>query len=198
MTPETRSIPSVPTADAAAARSSASGAVPKAQGTAPAWRTWRASRRVSTPVKAGTPWRTQEGLEALGRPPVRRLAGEVAHDDAAAVRDGGLVVGRVRAVVADVRAGEGDHLAGVGRVGDHLLIAAHGRVEDELARGDGHGAPAASPAKTAPSAVTRRARGRSVAAGVESRAHRCATASITTGSPRNTVWRTAPWNVRPA
>ena len=55
VTPDTRSRPSVPTADAAAARSSASGAVPNAQGTAPASRTWRARRRVSTPVMAGTP-----------------------------------------------------------------------------------------------------------------------------------------------
>ena len=39
VTPETRSMPSVPTAAAAAARSSASGAVPKAQGTAPDRRT---------------------------------------------------------------------------------------------------------------------------------------------------------------
>jgi hypothetical protein len=39
VTPETRSIPSVPAADAAAALSSASGAVPKAHGTAPACRT---------------------------------------------------------------------------------------------------------------------------------------------------------------
>ena len=55
VTPDTRSIPSVPAADAAAARSSASGAVPNAQGTAPASRTCRVRRRVSTPVRAGTP-----------------------------------------------------------------------------------------------------------------------------------------------
>ena len=55
VTPDTRSIPSVPTADAAAARSSSSGAVPNAEGTAPASRTWRVRRRVSTPVSVGTP-----------------------------------------------------------------------------------------------------------------------------------------------
>ena len=64
VTPETRSSPSVPAAPAAAARSSASLAVPKAQGTAPASRTCRATRRVSTPVSAGTPWRTRKGSSA--------------------------------------------------------------------------------------------------------------------------------------
>ena len=42
-------------ADVAAARSSPSDAVPNAQGTAPARRTCRARRRVSTAVSAGTP-----------------------------------------------------------------------------------------------------------------------------------------------
>ncbi len=64
VTPETRSIPSVPVAPAAAARSSASLAVPKAHGTAPASRTWRATRRVSTPVSAGTPCRARKGSSA--------------------------------------------------------------------------------------------------------------------------------------
>ena len=64
VTPETRSMPSVPTAAAAAARSSASGAVPNAHGTAPAWRTCRARRRVSTPVRAGMPCRRRKGSRA--------------------------------------------------------------------------------------------------------------------------------------
>ena len=79
----------------------------------------------------------QEGLEGLGGPPVRRLVGQVADHDPPAVRGEGLVVGDVRAVVPDVGAGEGDHLARVGRVRDHLLVAAHGGVEHELARGHG-------------------------------------------------------------
>ncbi len=68
VTPDTRSMPSVPRAAAAATRSSASGAVPNAHGTAPARRTWRARRRVSTPVRAGTPWRRRKG----SRPSVAR------------------------------------------------------------------------------------------------------------------------------
>ena len=60
VTPETRSRPSVVGAAAAAARSSASGAVPKAQGMAPTRRRWRVSRRVSTPVMAAKPWRTRK------------------------------------------------------------------------------------------------------------------------------------------
>ena len=138
----------------------------------------------------------QEGLEPLGSAPVRRLAGEVAHHDPPAVRRHGLVVGGVGAVVADVGAGEGDHLAGVRRVGDDLLVPAHRRVEDELARRHRHAGPGRLPREHG--AVRRHEEcGGAVAVAVR-RAHRWATASITTGSPRSTVWRTAPWKVRPA
>ena len=41
-------------------------------------------------------------------------------------------------------------------------------------------------------------RGGAVAVATWAGAHRWATASITTGSPRRTVWRTAPSKVRPA
>ena len=104
-------MPSVPTAAAAAARSSASGAVPKAHGHGPG----PADVAGQAPgVDAGQgrdAVAAQEGLEALGGPPVGRLVGQVAHHDPPAVRRGGLVVGGVRPVVADVRAGEGDDLA---------------------------------------------------------------------------------------
>ena len=62
----------------------------------------------------------------------------------------------------------------------------------------GTGAPAASPENTAPSAVTNSAGCLSPLPVRAASAHRCAVASITTGSPRSTVCRTAPANVRPA
>ena len=60
--------------------------------------------------QGGHPVPAQEGLEALRRAPVRRLPRQIAHHDPPAVRGRGLVVGGVRPVVADVRAGERDHL----------------------------------------------------------------------------------------
>ena len=92
-------------------------------------------------VDAGQGWYAvpaQEGLQRLGGPPVRGLPGQIAHDHPPAVRCGGLVVGGVRPVVADVGAGERDDLARVGRIRDHLLVPAHGRVEHELARRHRH------------------------------------------------------------
>ena len=88
------------------------------------------------------------------------------------------------AVVADVRVGEGDDLAGVGRVGDDLLVARQHGVEHDLAGGDAAGgsAPMASPSNTVPSASTSRA-SRHRAVGACAR-HRCASPSTTTGSPR--------------
>jgi hypothetical protein len=41
-----------------------------------------------------------------------------------------LVIG---ADIADMREGEGDELAGIGGIGNHLLIAGHRGVEDQLA-----------------------------------------------------------------
>jgi hypothetical protein len=56
----TRSRPVVEGAWAAARMSACSPVVPIAHGSAPASRTWRVSRRVSTPVMAGTPRRTKK------------------------------------------------------------------------------------------------------------------------------------------
>ena len=138
----------------------------------------------------------EEGLETLGRAPVRRFPSQVAHHHSPAVGRDGLVVGRVGAVVADVGAREGDHLARVGRVGDDLLVPAHGRVEDELAGGHGDRRPRRLPGEHG---AVRRHQERRRPVPVDARdAHRCATASITTASPRSTVWRTAPANERPA
>ena len=161
VTPETRSTPSVVGAAAAAARSASSPAVPKAHATAP--------DRAQVPRQAprvhagdgGQAVADEKALEPFGRPPVGGRHREIAHHDAAAERLGGLVVLAIGAVVADVGVGERHHLPGVGGIRDDFLIAAHGGVEHELARGHGANAPAASPAKTVPSAVTSRARGRS-------------------------------------
>ena len=135
----------------------------------------------------------EERLESLGGPPIGGLVGEVAHHDPAAVRPQRLVVGRVGAVVADVRAREGDDLPRVRGVGDDLLVAAHGRVEDELPGGDRHGGAGRLPREHRAVRGDQQRR-RAVLAG----AHRCAAPSTTTASPRSTVWRTAPSNVRPA
>src|SRR5205807_10254736 len=100
----------------------------------------------------------------------------------------GLGILPVHAVVALVRVGHRDDLAGVGRVGQHLLVAAHRGVEDGLAE---------------------RLAGRAERAATERRAvlqdeqrfgparHRWAFPSWTTSSPRNTVWITFPRSVRP-
>ena len=57
----------------------------------------------------------------------------VAHDDAAGVDAVGLHRRGGDPVVADQRVGEDDDLAGVGGVGDRLLVAGHRGVEDDLA-----------------------------------------------------------------
>ena len=66
--------------------------------------------------------------------------------DAAHTRGGGhvdrldiLVVG---ADIADMREGEGDDLAGIGGIGEDLLVAGHGGVEADLAIGDAFGSEA--------------------------------------------------------
>ena len=50
----------------------------------------------------------------------------------------------VDAVVADERVGHRDDLALVGRIGEHLLVAGHAGVEDDLAEGLAGGAEAAA------------------------------------------------------
>ena len=47
----------------------------------------------------------------------------------------GLVVALGDAVVAYLGVGEADELAAVGGIGEELLVAAHPRVEDDLAAG---------------------------------------------------------------
>ncbi len=89
-------------------------------------------------VDAGDPGHAgelQPGVEVDGAAPVRRAAGQVAHDDAPAERSPALGVQRRHPVVADVGVGEGDDLPGVGGVGEDLLVAAQDGVEHDLAGG---------------------------------------------------------------
>ena len=147
----------------------------------------------------------QETGQGLDGAPVAGAAGELTHDDSPAEGPAALVVVGGDAVVADVGVGEGDHLAGVGRVGEHLLVTGHDRVEDDLAGGgrDGRtgpraavepGAESTSPSNTEPSA---RASSPSRQA-MSGSAHRCASSAITTGSPAKSVCRTLPMSSRPA
>src|SRR5213079_2060210 len=119
--------------------------------------------------------------------------GQVAHDDAATEGTPALVVGVGHAVVADVGVGEGDDLAGVGRVGDDLLIAGQHGVEDDLTRGD-----AVRRHRTDGTTFKGGAVGEHEQGVLPPLAHRWASASITTGSPRSSVWRTRPVSLRPA
>ena len=90
------------------------GAVPKAPRHRAGVAQVAGEARVSTPVMPGTPWRVEERRRATPRrASSTRDGAEVAHDDAASRTAGGLVVVGVHAVVADVRVGEGDDLAGV-------------------------------------------------------------------------------------
>ena len=74
------------------------------------------------------------GQAALSAPVVGGMA-HVGHDDTRKRHAVGLHVGGADAVVANLRIGERHNLAGVGWVGDDLLVAGHGRIEDELAEG---------------------------------------------------------------
>ena len=133
----------------------------------------------------------QEAVEAARGPPAARPPGEVAHDHAPAVGPGRLRVGVVGAVVAYVGIGEGDDLACVGGIGDHLLVPAHHRVEHDLAGGD-LDVQSADGLALEHLPVAEHKQGRFGAG------HRCGSPSITTGSPASSVWRTRPRRVRPS
>ncbi len=81
----------------------------------------------------------QPRVEVSRRAVVRRIGDAGAQHAAAHARARGEVRGLgvlgVGADVADVREGEGDDLAGVGGIGQHLLVARHGGVEAHLADG---------------------------------------------------------------
>ena len=79
----------------------------------------------------------QPGIELLGGAVVRRVGDVGAQHAAADARQGGHVhrldVFVVGADIADMREGEGDDLAGVGGIGEDLLVAGHRGVEADLA-----------------------------------------------------------------
>ena len=138
VTSATRSTPSVPGSAIAAAFSAVSSAVPKAPGMAPASRMWRVRRRVSMPAMPATPWRRRKPSRSPSlRQLLRRRASSRTIDAPAERPDAPRRRRAVDAVVADVRVGEGDDLAGVGRVGDDLLVAGQHGVEHDLAGRDG-------------------------------------------------------------
>ena len=104
--------------------------------------------------------RLQPGVEMFGGAVVGRV-GDVGLEHAAAHARRGRQVGRfdvfvIGADIADVREGEGDDLAGIGRVGEDFLIAGHGGVEAHFATALPV-APRPVPSMTVPSASTRRA-----------------------------------------
>jgi hypothetical protein len=92
----------------------------------------RVTARVSTP-------------QMPDRPPVGRIGDVGAQHDAARHRVHALDVFQIGADIADVREGEGDDLAGVGRIGDDLLVAGHRGIEADLARLDLGSADALAP-----------------------------------------------------
>ena len=161
------------------------------------------------PRNSGAP---QERVERLVGSPVARPARQLAHHDAPAERTPALVVVGADPVVADVGVGEGDDLAGVGRVGDDLLVARQHRVEHDLAGGD-----PARRLRPDRLALERRAVGederrrvfvrRAFVCVPPARCSFCVPpARRVIGGPhrrrrrarRNTVWRTRPVRVRPA
>ena len=146
---------------------------------------------------------SQEAVEAAAGPPVAVAAGEVAHDHAPAMGTGRLRVGAVDAVVADVGIGEGDDLARIRRVRDHLLVPAHHRVEDHLPGGDRGVRADGGALEHLPVAQHQQCGlslgGRGIAAlGRACDGHRWAWPSTTTASPASTVWRTRPRSSRPS
>src|SRR5205823_4072381 len=135
----------------------------------------------------------EPAAEVVGRPPAAGSPDQIAHDNAAAERPPALVVGLGHAVVADVRVREGDDLARIGRVGDHLLIAGEHGVEDDLS-----GRHAAGRGGADGLALERGAVGQDEQRVITGITHRWASPSMTTGSPRSSVCRTRPASLRPA
>ena len=96
--------------------------------------------------KADNAARLQPLIEMAGRAIVRWLCDRRIDDDAARPRRRGHVhrldVFFIRPDIADMREGEGDDLAGIGRVGEDFLISRHCGVEADLADGGAGGAEA--------------------------------------------------------
>ena len=139
----------------------------------------------------------EEGVEVVGGPPVAPAARQLADDDAAAERPAALVVVLVDAVVADVRVREGDDLPGIGRIGDHLLVARQHGVEHDLA-GRRTVDVGADPLALERGAVRQHQRGLPHGSGGRSQVNAGPRRRRTTGSPRSNVCRTRPVSLRPA
>src|SRR6185437_1333880 len=77
----------------------------------------------------------QELAQRLVGAPVARPPRQIADDETGREDLRGLEVFRRAAGVADVRTGERDDLAGVGRVGEDLLIPRQCGIENDFARG---------------------------------------------------------------
>ena len=93
---------------------------------------------------ATMPFVDEIGAQVAGRAEVRREARQVADHESRGEGLTRLDVVDVHADVADVRIRERDDLAGVGRIGEDLLVAGHRRVEDDFARGVALGADRAT------------------------------------------------------
>src|SRR5580698_103277 len=66
--------------------------------------------------------------------PVARQRREFADDQALNEWLHGFIIGIVGAVVADLRIGQDDNLAGVRRIGENFLIAGEGGIENNFSR----------------------------------------------------------------
>jgi len=75
----------------------------------------------------------EPGVQAFEGAPVGGLGDLFLYDQATGGDAGGLHVFGIGASVADVRESETDDLAGVGGVGQSLLVAGHAGVETDLA-----------------------------------------------------------------
>src|SRR5207302_3016086 len=91
-------------------------------------------------VDARDPVAFQVGVERVERTEAARVLRMPAHDEST---DPGLLrlaVGVIDAVVSLQRVGHADHLAGIRRIGEDLLVAGHSGVEDHLALAERIGA----------------------------------------------------------
>ena len=75
----------------------------------------------------------EEGTGFVVGAPVAGDAGKFADHEAFDVRLGGFVIAGAGSVIADLRVGEDDDLAGIGGIGEDFLIAGEGGIEDNFA-----------------------------------------------------------------
>ena len=81
----------------------------------------------------GMPCFGQEIVGLVVRAPVAGDRRKFADDQPFDVRLAGFVIVGIGAVVADLRVGEDDDLAGIGRIGEDFLIAGDGGIENDFA-----------------------------------------------------------------